>query len=97
PDLPSVPTGRASVLLDGGADTGRQHDDLVTGAHGPCRDLTGVAAVVGELGGAGTDHVLHREAQTGLVPAVRIGVDGNRLEVLDEDRKSTRLNSSHVK
>lgn len=70
--------------LDRGADAGRQNHDLVAGPDGAGTDLSCIAPVVGVLGGARPDHVLDGEPQTDVVSAVHVGVDRDRLEVLDE-------------
>src|SRR3712207_7772780 len=54
----------------------------------------GVAAVVGPLGAHRPDDVLHREARGVSLRLLARHVD--LLQVLEQDRKSTRLNSSHA-
>src|SRR5207253_9901576 len=91
PHLPSFPTRRSSDL-DALALLGRQHGGL---AQGPLRP--GVAGLAVAGAGALPGRLLHGATEAGvgaeLLPRVE-AADG--VDLQKEDRKSTRLNSSHV-
>ena len=63
--------------------TGRQRDDLVTRPHRAGGDPARVTAIVGQVVGARTDHVLHREPQR---PVGGIVGQVDALQVLENAR-----------